>query len=433
MVDGWIGDDWFQNGAFRQKMFSFFPRQHAQRGAGVGIPSGATVDDYTAFLAAGSAGDYARKYGLDRLPFVQKLFEHPSYDQFWQEQAVDKLLAKRPLTVPTMLVVGQWDQEDSWGAPAVYAVLEPKDTNNDLVSLVVGPWRHSGVNYDGSSLGALKFSGDTGSQFRNQVMKPFLDRHLRPGAPQVPTPPVYTYATGINEWQTTAGVQTALKPLYLNANFTAGFDKPAQRGSDSYVSDPAKPVPFMPRPARMNDGDMWRTWLIRDQRFVDGRPDVLSYTTDVLTEDVHILGAPVVDLHAATTGTDSDWVVKLIDVYPEENSAQPDMAGYQLALGIQMFRGRYRDSLSNPSPIPAGRVQNYKYVMPTVNHVFRKGHRIMVQVQSTLFPLYDRNPQTSVKNIFFAKPGDYRKATQSVHYGGQAASAVLLPVVAPKE
>lgn len=429
MVDGWRGDDWFHNGAFRQNAFDYFTGQMGQKGDGDDVASG-TGDNYTTFLSAGSAGDYVRKYGLAALPATRKLFEHPGYDAYWQEQAVDKLLAARPLTVPMMLVVGQWDQEDSYGAPAVYRALESKDVGGDKLHLVIGPWRHSGVNYDGSTLGPLGFTGDTALQFRRDVMKPFLDHYLKSDAPAAATPPVLTYETGINRWQESKSWPAGtLTPLYLQPGFAAGFDKPAGPVThDDYVSDPAKPIPFLPRPIRWDQADVWKPWLVSDQRFAADRTDVLTYATPPLTQTVHIMGSPMVDLFAATSGTDSDWVVKLIDVYPEEMSSNPKLAGYQLGIGMDIFRGRYVHGFDKPEPLIAGKTEEYRFALPAVNHAFLPGHRIMVQIQSSWYPLYDRNPQTYVPNIFFAKPGDYRKATQSVFTGGAMASAVLLPI-----
>ena len=432
MVDGWMGDDWFHNGAFRQPSFDYVMEQTAKEGDGP-APYG-SGDDYNAYLAAGSAGDFARLYGIDAFPFARKLIEHPTYDSYWQGQALDRLLAQRKLTVPTMLVVGQWDQEDSYGAPAVYRALAPQvPAGSDLLHLVIGPWRHSGVNYEGRSLGALDFEGDTALHFRRSVMKPFLDRYLKDGAPNPVTPRVMTYATGENRWEASDRwpVGTAT-PIYLQAGFRLGFQAPASAGAaghDDYVSDPAKPVPFVPRPVHAREADVWKPWLVGDQRFAESRTDVLSYTSQPLTEDVHIAGAPMVDLFAATTGTDGDWVVKLIDVYPEERSGQARLAGYELPVGIEIFRGRYVHGFSTPAALTPGKVEEYKWALPNVNHVFKPGHRIMVQIQSSLFPLYDRNPQKYVANIFNAKPSDYRSATQSVWHAPGRASAVWLPVV----
>lgn len=425
MVDGWIGDDWFHNGAFRVFGFDFALGQTVAKGGGA-VPKG-TGDEYAAYLKAGSAMDYAKAYGLLELPTIRKMLEHPAYDPWWQGQAVDKLLGARKLTVPTMLVTGQWDQEDSYGAPAVYRALEPQDTNNDMVSLVIGPWRHSQVNYEARSLGPFEWEGDTGLQFRTRYMKPFLDCHLKTNAPPCDTPPVLTYATGANRWEVSqqwpAGEYT---PMYLDAGFGLSWTKPAA-GTDAYVSDPAKPVPMLPRPIRL-EGDQWRNWLVQDQRFVDGRPDVLSYVGPVLDKPLHIKGAPKVELHAATSGGDSDFVVKLIDVYPEEYSAEPQLAGYQLGIGIEIFRGRYVHGFATPAPLEQGKPYAFRWALPDVDHVFLPGHRIMVQVQSSLFPLYDRNPQSWVPSIMEAKPGDYVKATQTIHRGGDKPSMVMLPI-----
>jgi hypothetical protein len=434
MVDTWIGDDDFHYGAFRNPTMEYVVGQSTAKAAGSTVAAG-VGDDYTRYLEAGSSGDYARQWGIDQYPFIQKLMRNPAYTDFWSLQAVDRWMAARPLRVPTMLVVGQWDQEDSYGAPAVYKALAPKDKNGDLVTLVIGPWRHSGVNHYGYELGALTFTGDTSDEFRVKYMKPFLDRYLK-GAPNPHTPRVLTYATGINRWEESPRwpMGTA-KPLYLGEGHTASFTPPAAAGHDDYVSDPAKPVPFIPRPIDMGDATQWKPWLVHDQRFVSDRPDVLVYETTPLEEPVHIMGAPQVDLFAATSGTDSDWVVKVVDVYPNtspesaDQGSKPGMAGFELPIGIEIFRGRYVHALDKPTALTPGKVEEYKFGLPNVDHVFLRGHRIMIQVQSSLFPLYDRNPQTYVENIFYARPGDYRTATESVYHGSGTASSVLLPVV----
>jgi len=428
MIDGWRGDDWFHNGAYRQTFLSYLTRQTTSAQGGSTVPSG-LGDDYLKYLRAGSIGDYARAYGVDQFPFYQKLSQNPAYTEFWSLQAVDKWVAAHPMTVPTMLVTGQWDQEDSYGAPAVYAALKDKPEARELLHLVIGPWRHSQVNYQGDHLGALQYPGDTALEFRVRWMKPFLDHHLK-GAPDPNTPRVLTYRTGVNQWDISerwpVGTPT---PLYLGTEFSLSFSRPATRGQDDYISDPAKPVPYVPRPIDPSDSEVWRTWLVKDQRFVTGRPDILVYETPPLDAPVHIMGAPQVDLYAATSGSDSDWVVKLIDVYPDGESYTPEMSGYELPIGIEIFRGRYVHSLSEPQALTPGKVERYRFGLPHVNHTFRAGHRIMVQVQSTLFPLYDRNPQQFVDNIFDAKPGDYVRATQTVHFGAETPSAIVLPVV----
>lgn len=434
MIDGWMGDDWFHYGAFRLANIGWIAEQTGYKGEGKEPPSDA-YDDYDVFRRAGSAGDWAKRSGFDQLPAWQKLVAHPAYDAFWQGQALDKLIAANPSNIPTMWEQGLWDQEDMYGAVHSYeALVKAGKAGNNF--LVMGPWRHSGANYDGSSLGPLQFDGDTALQWRRDVLVPFFNRYLKDGAPAYTPPPVMIYNTGLNRWDRfqrwpiacESGCATPLTPLYLQGDEGLGFEKPSA-GGDPYVSDPAKPVPYLSRPIDFADGDRWKQWLVSDQRSVDGRPDVLTYETPVLTKPVRVTGAPIADIHARTTGTDGDFVVKLIDVYPDEVASNPKMGGYQLAVSLDIFRGRYRDSFSKPSAIPANTSQRYRFRLPVVNHVFQPGHRIMVQVQSTLFPLYDRNPQRFVPNIFLAKRQDYQKATVTIERGGSAASAVWLPVV----
>jgi uncharacterized protein len=445
MVDGWMGDDWFHYGAFRQPNLDYFTDQTTARGRGKPIPREG-LDDYTNYLELGSAGDFARYGGCDQLPFWRLMEAHPAYDAFWQGQALDKIMAKTPLTVPTMWEQGLWDQEDMWGGVHAWAAMEPKDTANDKNFLVMGPWRHSGANYNGSSLGPLMWDGDTALQWRRDVLLPFFNQYLLDGAPKADTPPVFIYNTGENHWDRfrswplscTDGCANKSRPLYFAANGALSFDAPgggtqgpavAKHEYDEYVSDPANPVPYRTRPVVADDGDAWRHWLVDDQRFVDGRTDVLTYVTAPLTAPLRVSGAPEVNLYASTSGSDSDWVVKLIDVYPGTVPSQPGMGGYELAISLDIFRGRYRTSFEHPEAIAANQPLLYRFGLPTVNHVFLPGHRVMVQVQSTLFPLYDRNPQTFVPNIFDAKPGDYQKATQRVWRAPGTASFISLPVV----
>jgi hypothetical protein len=410
------------------------------RGKGNDIPR-LNLDDYTNFLEQGSAGDFARYGGLQQLPFWRKIEEHPAYDEFWQDQALDKIMAKLPLKVPVLWEQGLWDQEDMWGANHCYEAVEPKDTNNDRNFLVMGPWFHSQINRKGWSLGPLQWTGDTARQFRHDVLLPFFTQYLVDGAPKADTPPVLVYNTGENHWDRFTqwpmscenGCPNKARPIYLVADGKLSFDAPAVGGSryTEYVSDPAKPVPFSPRPFVAADEDAWRTWLVHDQRFVDGRPDVLTFAGDPLTQPLRLSGRPIVNLYASTSGTDSDWVVKLIDVYPGVDSYNPPMGGYELPIATDIFRGRYRTSFAHPEAIAPDQPLLYRFGLPMVNHVFKPGHRIMVQVQSTLFPLYDRNPQTFVPSIFDAKPADYVKATQRVWHTPGDASFIDLPVVAP--
>ncbi len=432
MIDGWMGDDWFHYGAFRLANIAWLGGQTGYKAKGTVPPTGG-YDDYENFRDVGSAGDWAKKSGYDQLPYWQRMVAHPAYDGFWQGQALDKLLAANPSNVPTIWEQGLWDQEDMYGAITSWETLKAKGKmgNNHLV---MGPWRHSQVNRTGRELGAFQWDGDTAEQFREQMVLPLFDQYLKDG-PAANLPAAAIYNTGENHWDklTTwplaceSGCAAPLKPIYLQAAGGLGFEK-AANGGDSYVSDPSKPVPHLSRPVNFNDG-RWGDWLVSDQRGVDGRPDVMTYTTDVLTTPVRVSGAPIADIFAKTTGTDGDFVVKVIDVYPAENATDPKMGGYELPISLDIFRGRYRDSFAKPSAIPAGKTQRYKFRLPTVNHVFQPGHKIMVQVQSSLFPLYDRNPQTYVPNIFLAKKADYKSATVTIQRGGAAASAVWLPVV----
>jgi uncharacterized protein len=435
MVDGWMGDDWFHYGAFRQTNFDYFAGQTTKRAAGEPVTRDA-YDDYEAFRRAGSAGSYAATHGLMQLPWAERLMAHPAYDAFWAGQALDVQVAAHPSSVPTIWEQGLWDQEDMWGAIHCYLALKARG-QVDHNYLVMGPWRHSQVNYEGFNLGPLRWEGDTARQYRRNIIKPFFDQYLKAGAPDAHTPPAFIYNTGENHWDRLpqwplaceSGCAAPLKPLYLGENFGLGFSAPAGGGSDNYVSDPAKPVPYLPPPINFGDTERWRTWLVTDQRFAADRPDVLTYETAVLTEPLRLSGAPIADLFAATTGTDADWIVKLIDVYPDEYPEQPEMGGYQLSISMDIFRGRYRESFAQPSAVPAGKIERYRFALPTVNHIFEPGHRIMVQIQSTLFPLYDRNPQSYVENIFFAKPSDYMKTTETVMRSPGTASAIWLPVV----
>ncbi len=434
MVDGWMGDDWFHNGAFRQQNMPYIYEQDGSRTNDFKWWT-SHFDDYDMFMQAGSAGELGRRRGLEQTGFWRKLLEHPSYDAFWREQAVDKLLAKEPLKVPVMLVDSLWDQEDIYGAIAVYKAIEPKDTKNDKVFLVMGPWHHGQEIGDGSKLGALKFNSDTGLYFRQQILRPFLDHYLKDAAPPANVAPVTAFETGTNIWRRLpawplgceSGCAIHPTPLYLGANLKLSFTAPKSGDAafEEYVSDPAKPVPFRARPIQPTGYDtcaQWPCWLVDDQREASGRPDVLAFVSDVLTTPTKISGQPVVNF-------DSDWVVKVIDVYPDEVAGDAKMGGYQLAVSMDIFRGRYRESLETPKPIRANEPLLYHWLLPTGNHVFLPGHRIMVQVQSSWFPLYDRNPQTFVPNIFWAKPEDYRKATQRIYHAPGQMSFVELPIV----
>jgi uncharacterized protein len=441
MVDGWMGDDWFHNGAFRQQNLSYIYDQSATRSNTITWWT-SNYDDYDMWMRAGSAGALAKERGMDQLPFWNKVAAHPAYDAFWSDQALDKILAKEPLIVPTLLVHSLWDQEDIYGAIAVWKAVKPKDTANDKLFLVMGPWHHGQEIEDVSTLGELHFGQDTGLYFRQHVLAPFLAHYLKEDAPQIST--VTAFETGANEWEKLPswpagcadGCTIQPTPLYLEPNLALSFDKPSSgRAFTSYISDPAKPVPFRKRPIQPMGytGELtWSFWLVDDQREASGRPDVLSFVTDTLTHPVKISGQPVVHLVASTSGTDSDWVVKLIDVYPDEVAEYPHLGGFQLMVSADILRGRYREGFTVAKPIQTNTPLPYQFDLPTANHVFLPGHRIMVQVQSAWFPLYDRNPQTFVPNIMFAKPGDYQKAEQRIYHAPDNASYIELPLVKEK-
>ena len=438
MVDGWMGDDWFHNGAFRQQNLSYIYEQEATRASEAKWWT-SHFDDYDMFMEAGSAGELGRRRGLEQVGFWRKILEHPAYDAFWREQAMDRVLAAQPLQVPVLLVHSLWDQEDIYGAIAVYKALKPKDRSNDKVFLVMGPWHHGQEIRDGSSLGALKFGSDTALAFRQEVLRPFLDQYLKEGAPASGVAPVTAFETGSNVWRKLPRWPPAegTKRLYLLPSLKAGFQAPGNRAPDyeEFVSDPAKPVPFRARPIQPVGYDgafTWSQWLVDDQREASGRTDVLAFTSGVLAAPLKLSGQPTVNLVASTSGTDSDWVVKLIDLYPDEVAGQPNLGGYQLMVSADIFRGRYRESLETAKPLQPGEPLAYRFALPTANHVFLPGHRIMVQVQSSWFPLYDRNPQSFVPSIFWAKPEDYRKATQRVFHAPGQESFLELPLVPVK-
>jgi putative CocE/NonD family hydrolase len=440
MVDGWMGDDWFHNGAFRQDgALQYAYDQEATRKNEKKWWSGA-YDTYDEFLRAGSAGSMAASRGLDQVGFWRQLAAHPSYDAYWQDQAVDKLLAKEPLKVPMMIVSGLFDQEDIYGGPALYMALAPKDPNGEYVHLVLGPWNHGQGRREGRGIGMIQFEGDTAAWFRRNVMQPFLDYYLK-GGPKPDSPRALVYETGADQWHRyndwpracVEGCAEKSRNLYLLAGGRLGFDPPQAGGPnyDEYISDPAKPVPYRERPT-LDSGSpdsTWGEWLVDDQRFAASRTDVLVYSSEPLKEPLRVAGQPMVNLFASTSGSDSDWIVKIIDVWPDEVPDHPKLGGYQQMLSADAFRGRYREDFATPHALKPNAVLPYRIRLPNVSHTFLPGHRVMVQIQSSWFPLYDRNPQSYVPNIMYAKPESYIKATQRVWHAPGSATAIELPVV----
>jgi uncharacterized protein len=446
MVDGWMGDDWFHYGAFREQNMPYIYEQDGTR-SNTALWWHSHFDDYDEFLQEVNAGEMGELHGLEQVGVWRKVLQHPAYDSWWQDQAMDKILAAQPLKVPTMLVASLWDQEDIYGAIAVYKAIKPKDSSNDKVFLVLGPWHHGQEIDDGSTLGAINFHSDTALYFRQHILAPFLEHYLKDDDSRATVSrisPVYAYETGTDRWLRLpswpsgcpSGCTIHPTPLYLDAGLklSSSARKSDDSAYDEYISDPSKPVPFRIRPVRPTGYDVlrgftWAQWLVDDQRQFSTRPDVLVYVSDVLKAPEKISGQPIVHLVASTSGTDSDWVVKLIDLYPDEVADQPDMGGYQLMISADIFRGRYRESFETPHALTPDKPLLYHFLLPTADHVFLPGHRIMVQIQSSWFPLYDRNPQTFVPNIFWAKPSDYRKATQRVYHAPGEESYIELPLV----
>jgi len=369
MVDGWRGDDWFHNGAFRQDSLIYAHDQEATRSSEL-VWWSDHYDDYETWMAAGTAGNMARLHGLDQVGFAGKLLAHPAYDAFWQHQALDKLLAREPFSVPVMLVHSLWDQEDIYGNMAVYESLRAKGTERSNLFLVIGPWFHHQQRLDGSAIGPIHFGSDTAAYFRLHVLRPFLDHFLNDDAPALDVAPVTAFETGVNQWQALSewpagcprGCTIESRALYLRPGRRLSFGAPAQGAArfESYVSDPDKPVPYLPRPIHIEgpDGEKsWQTWLVSDQREASGRPDVLTFVSDVVDRPLKVAGKPIVNLFASTTGSDGDFVVKLIDEYPQEVGRQAELGGYQLMIAADILRGRYRVAFDRPQALTPNRAQ----------------------------------------------------------------------------
>ena len=433
-ADMYLGDDFHHNGAFRLSYgFEYAARMETSKeNAAFRFDA---FDTYEWYLRLGPLSAVNDKYLLGKIPTWNDYVAHPNYDAFWQKQAMAPYLVR--VTVPALHVAGWWDQEDFYGPQKIYETLEPLDRGK-ISFFVSGPWNHGGwMRTDGSSLGPIKFGGNTSQYFRERIQAPFFAHYLKDkGGWDVPE--AITFETGANAWQVydewPPRKLTEDRNLYFREDGRLSFDAPGgeeDRAFDSYVSDPARPVPYRPRPIEATydpRGSGWRTWLVGDQRFAHLRPDVLSWETEPLADDVTITGRIVAKLFASTTGTDSDWVVKLIDAYPSDDAAEPAMSGYQLMIANEVFRGRFRSSFEKPEALVPDRVTDFTIDLHGADHRFLKGHKIIVQVQSTWFPLIDRNPQTFVENIFLAKASDYRPATQRIFRSKSHPSHLVLPV-----
>ena len=433
-ADMYLGDDFHHNGAFRLSYGFEYAAMMETSKENASFRFDA-FDTYEWYLRLGPLSAVNERYLLGKIPTWNDYVAHPNYDAFWQKQAMAPYLTR--VTVPTLTVAGWWDQEDFYGPQKIYETLEPFD-RQEMSFFVAGPWNHGGwMGGDGSSLGRIKFGGGTAKYFREKIQAPFFAHYLKDKLGWN-VPEAVTFETGANAWQVydewPPRNLTEDRDLYFREDGRLSFDAPSGADSgafDSYVSDPARPVPYRPRPVQATydpRGSGWSTWLVGDQRFVHLRPDVLSWETEPLAEDITVTGCIVARLFASTTGTDSDWIVKLIDVYPEDVPAEPAMGGYQLMIANEVFRGRFRSSFEKPEALVPDRVTDFTIDLHGADHRFLEGHKIMVQVQSTWFPLIDRNPQTFVENIFLAKASDYRPATQRVFRSKVHPSHIVLPV-----
>ena len=454
MTDVWMGDDFFHNGAFRQSYgFDYVQEMEAQKtDARVDMKQ----DMYDFFLRhVNFAGAVATVPKMSDLPTAKAFLTQPAYTAFWQAMAVEDRLGG--VEVPTLEVGGYWDQEDMWGTQAEYAALKKHEHQ---VFLVLGPWDHGGwqgtARRLGSEFGRLDFGEPTGSEFRKRFEAPFFEKYLK-DRPGFDLAGAASFRTGVNRWERydawppVAGFEPAR--LYLEPDKKLSFTAPTAKDDTvaaSYVSDPADPVPYRHRPIQPTyaRGSRWYTWMVEDQRFVTGRKDVASFTLPALDHDVTITGDVTADLFASTTGSDADWIVKLIDVYPDGAPASPQQAnsaetpsappqrasspasnaGYQLMVADEIFRGRYLHSFEQPAPLEPGAVNEFRWSLHGVDHTFLKGHKIMVEVQSSWFPLYDRNPQTFVPNIMVAPKSAYRAETVTIYGSAQYPSHLEIEV-----
>ncbi len=413
MTDTWMGDDFFHQGAFRM---SFGVEYATSMEWPPDVPRTLNIDRYDRYdwyLQFSTLRELATSQGISALPSWTGFREHPEWDEYWQAKALQTILTEP--TVPVLTVGGYWDQEDQMGPWALYGGMEARDTHNQS-SIVMGPWFHGGWSgWQGDSIGPVYVGKATGMHFRSEIQRPWFAYHLH-GIGDGDFPDAYTYEVAGERWHSFEDwppESAEPRRLYLHTGGRLSFDVPTLSGSDSYVSDPDHPIPYIRRPVERT---RWRQWMVEDQRFVHNRPDVLSWETEGLTEDVVIAGEVVANLVASTTGTDADWVVKLIDVYPDSVPGNPSMGGYQLMVSSDVMRGRYRESFSEAKPIPARTPTDFVVDLHGQVYRFKAGHRIMVQIQSTWFPLYDRNPQTFVPNIFEAEASDYRAQTHTIHY-----------------
>ncbi len=438
MIDVWVGDDFFHNGAFRQSYGYDYVREMESSKEDTEVSYGTDQegkprDGFDYFLERGSFAQDVKRSGARKLPTWKLFLFHPAYDSVWSSRAVEDHLNAVP--VPTLTVGGYYDQEDMFGPQEEYTKLEPHDANRQSF-LVLGPWRHGSWNSSARHLGSLDYNEPIGKEFRARIEAKFFAHYLK-DEPGFDLEDTASFETGSNKWMRYAHFPPAeSRPtsLHLQGGGLLSWMNSAAKAATSYVSDPANPVPYRHRPIQpsYSEGSQWYTWLTEDQCFVTSRKDVAVWKLPVLKHDLTLTGEVIADIYASTTGTDNDLVVKLIDEFPADD---PDakMRGYQLLTNAEIFRGRYLDSFENPAPLKAGEVRKYKFSLHDVDHVFKAGHTVVVEIQSTWFPLYDRNPQTFVPNIMTAKPGDYRPATITIYSGPGHDSTLQVPLMSGVE
>jgi putative CocE/NonD family hydrolase len=429
-ADMFLGDDFHHNGAFRLSYAYEYAilLESAKTNVSVKLDR---YDSYEWYLKLGALSN-VRKLSAGELPTWKDYAAHPNYDAFWQQQAVTPYL--RRVTVPIMHVAGWWDQEDFYGPLTIYGELEKHDTGGQNF-FVAGPWNHGGWNSGpGRKLGNIDFGVDTGPFYRKDIKAKFFAKYLKDREEKIPE--AMTFQTGANKWETHDSwppKDVRRTKLFLRAGKKLSFEAPAEnskKAADSFLSDPSHPIPYRTRPVEVtySEGSRWRTWLLEDQRFVENRPDVLSYETEPLENDLVVTGEIFAHLFAATSGSDADWIVKLIDVYPEKYADDPKMGGYELMIANEVFRGRFREGFEKPRAIKGNAPLEYSFSLHQVNHRFLAGHKIMVQIQSTWFPLIDRNPQRFVPNIFEARDSDFQLVIQRVFRSAKFPTCLDLPV-----
>jgi hypothetical protein len=430
-ADMFLGDDFHHNGAFRLSYgfeYSYMVENDKLSNSNFPFPQ---YDLYNWYLKLGSLKNVNEKYFKGRLAAWNDFTKHPNYDDYWKRQSTLTYINKPQ--IPVMHVGGYFDQEDMNGPQIMYQHLEKRDSLNRNF-IVLGPWNHGGwEGQNGDSLGQISFGSNTSVWFR-ALEKKWFDYWLK-GLGDGKFAEASCFQTGSNKWMTYdtwPPKNVELKKLYATADHKAGFTKPSSVvGAVSYVSDPFSPVPYrtLPIEATYGEGSRWYTWHVEDQRFVTTRPDVVSFLMDSLKEDVTVTGDIIAHLFASTTGTDADFVVKLIDVYPDINTISKKMSGYQLPIAMEVIRGRFRKSFENPLPLVPGKIEEFVIDLHNVNHTFLKGHHLMIQVQSTWFPIIDRNPQKYVNNIFEAEDSDFIKATETIYCNQNHSSYIELPVM----